>query len=1068
MSRWTSDHKDVVRGSPDPAHADRNLLVGMLAFQNGFVRREQLLSAMNAWLLEKDSPLEDILLRQGALDADQRQLLVALVRQHLAMHDNVAEQSLSAISSVGSVREELRSLADPDLNASLLHVATDGARATGSASTDVRGSPNPAHSDRARFETLPLTVGAPTSQGGRFRILRPHARGGLGEVHVALDTELNREVALKEIQSRHADHPQSRARFTLEAEITGGLEHPGIVPVYGLGTFADGRPYYAMRFIRGDSLAERINHFHRNDWTAREGQRSLERRKLLARFIDVCEAIQYAHDRGVLHRDLKPGNIMLGKYGETLVVDWGLAKPLGSARAQLSSSDVDAATLPDEPPLVPTSGSRSAPTEMGAVVGTPAYMSPEQAGGRGDEVAAASDVYGLGATLYALLTGRPPFDPREAEAHIALLKRVAAGDFRPPRKVSPLIPKPLEAICLKAMALKPADRYVTPGQIRDDVEHWLADEPVSAAAETAIERSSRFLRKHKSWALATAATLLLVALVSTAAAVLINEQRNKNAQLAADNLQLAENQIAARKDAQAHARRADEQSALALKTLNTVVYSIQGELTEIPAARPVRQKLLAHALKGLEAVAGAAGTARQASRSQLVTHWELGEMFTLLGSPQATDEFRNAHKIALGLAGVDPTSAQAQRDLAISHERLGDQNRVLGNINEAKRHFEQDLMISRRLAEGDPANTQAQRDLSVSHNKLGDLNRALGDIEEAKTHFEQGLAISRRLADDDPSNADAQRDLAICYNNLGDLSLSLGDVPQANRNFEQGLKIGRRLADDDPNNAELQRDVWVSYIKLGDVLRTLGDDSGANKRFEQGLEISRRLAEADPENAQAQRDLWMSYNKLGDVSRVLENVDKAKDHFEKGLEISRRLAEADTTNAQSQRDLSISYNKLGDVSRASQNDLEATRHFEKGLEISRGLAEADPANAQAQRDLSVSYIKLGDVNRALGNIPAAKKHFEQCLQISRRLADADPSNAQAQVDLAYSYTGLAKCEMAAKNHAAANERFAESIALLEKLEAAGQLQHRPLWLSLLSENRNLLADCERQLAAAQE
>ncbi|MEX2139558.1 MAG: tetratricopeptide repeat protein [Pirellulales bacterium] len=1061
MSVGASDVASFVRGSPDSAHADRNLLVGMLAFQNGFVRREELLAAMNAWLIEKTTPLEDILLRQRALDADSHQLLVALMRRHLAMHDNVAERSLASLSSIGSVREELHSLADPDLTASLMHVAADRACAAGSVDTVVRGSPDPA-------QTLSLTVGAPTSQGGRFRILRPHARGGLGVVHVALDTELNREVALKEIQARHADHLQNRARFTLEAEITGGLEHPGIVPVYGLGAFADGRPYYAMRFIRGDSLADCINNFHRTDWTGRESQRSLEMRKLLARFIDVCEAIQYAHDRGVLHRDLKPGNIMLGKYGETLVVDWGLAKPLGSPRAQRSPSDVDAAALPDELRLVPPSGSGSAPTEMGAVVGTPAYMSPEQADGRLDQVGPPSDVYSLGATLYALLSGHPPFDHRKAETRLTFLRRVVEGDFRRLRQVSPLIAKSLEAICLKAMALKPADRYATPGQLRDDVEHWLADEPVGAAAETVIERSSRFLRKHKAWALATAAALVFVALVSTAAAVLINEQRNKNAQLAADNLELAENEIAARKEAQAHARRADEQSALALKTLNTVVYSIQDELAEIPAARPVRQKLLTHALEGLEAVAGAADTARQASRSQLRTHWDLGEMFTVLGSPQAADQFRKAHVIALRLARDDPASAQAQRDLSLSHERLANVYRSLGNIAEAKKLFEQDLEISRRLAQADPANPQAQRDLSVSYNNLGELNRALGNIPEAKRWFEQGLQISRRLANDYPSNAVAQRDLAICYNNLGDISLTLGEVPQANRHFEEGLKISLRLAEDEPTNAELQRDVWVSYIKLGDVLRTLGNDAEAKKRFEQGLEISRRVAEVDPENAQAQRDLWMSYTKLGDANRILENADKAKEHFEQGLEISRLLAQADPENAQAQRDLSISYNKLGDVSRALGNDPDATRHFEQGLEISRRLAQADPANAQAQRDLWVSYNKLGDVNLAMSRIPEAKQHFEQGLAISRHLAEADPANAQAQVDLAYSYMSLAECEIAATNYLAAKDHVTRGISILANLDAAGHLKHQALWTSLLQEQRRVLAECERQLAAPQD
>jgi tetratricopeptide (TPR) repeat protein len=764
----------------------------------------------------------------------------------------------------------------------------------------------------------------------------------------------------------------------------------------------------------------------------------------------------------VLHRDLKPGNIMLGKYGETLVVDWGLAKPLGS-RGPRGRSAVDATTVPEEPPLVPLSGTGSAPTEIGVVVGTPAYMSPEQADGRLDELSTATDVYSLGATLYALLTGRAPFDHSPGEARIEMLKRVVAGDFRPPRQVSSAIPKPLEAICLKAMAQKPADRYGSPGELRDDLEHWLADEPVSAAAETIVERASRFVRKHKAWALGTAATLLIVAMVSTVAAVLINEQRNENAQLAAANLELAENEIAARKEAQAHARRADEQSALALETLNTIVDSIQGELAAIPDARPVRKKLLTHALQGLERVAGAVATARQASRSQMLTHWDLGEMFTLLGSPSATEQFRAAHEIALRLAGGDPANAAAQRDLSLSHEKLGNLYRALGNVAEAKEHFEQDLEIGLDLAERDPEDPQAQRDLSVSYNNLGELNRALGHIAEAKRLFEQSLQISRRLAND-YSNAEAQRDLAVCSNNLGDVSLTLGEVPQAKHYFEEGLKISRRLAAADSTNGELQRDVWVSYLKLGDVLRTLGDHAGARQRFEHGLAISRSLAEADPENVEKQRDLWMSYTKLGDVNRLLDNSDKAKEHFEQGLAISRRLVEADPENAQAQRELSISYIKLGDASRAVGNDPQATKHFQSGLEISRRLAEADPVNTEAQRDLWVSYNKLGDVNLAMSRIPEAKKHFEQGLAISRKLAQADSENSQAQVQLAYTYVGLAECEMATQNHAAAKALLSQSLAILTRLEANGQLEHQPQWAALLAENRNLLAECEKQLS----
>ena len=278
---------------------------------------------------------------------------------------------------------------------------------------------------------------APAS-GTRFRILRPHAKGGLGEVFVAEDGELRREVALKEIQVDYADNQESRGRFLLEAEITGGLEHPGIVPVYGLGTYADGRPFYAMRFIRGDSLQAAIKRFHAPSEGRRtdrlhldRSERMLELRQLLGRFIDVCNAIAYAHSRGVLHRDLKPGNIMLGKYGETLVVDWGLAKPAGqSMNCPLRSNPMRLLKASDD--------HGSAPTAMGSAIGTPAYMSPEQAAGRIDLLGPASDVYSLGATLYSLLTGQPPQTGKDVGE---VLQNVQRGEFPGPAQSSTTFPR---------------------------------------------------------------------------------------------------------------------------------------------------------------------------------------------------------------------------------------------------------------------------------------------------------------------------------------------------------------------------------------------------------------------------------------------------------------------------------------------------------------------------------------------------------------------------------------------------------------------------------------------------
>src|SRR5271166_5102570 len=278
---------------------DRHLLFGLLALQNGLIDQGALFAAFAAWTRDKSRSLADHLVALGQLDAARRAAVEAIAGVHVQALGGDVEKSLAVLAVGRSTRESLCRAGGPDVEATLGQV--------GSAQGSTQDDDDP---DR----TGSFSMGSATSDGQRFRILRPHARGGLGAVFVALDTELHREVALKQILDQHADDLTSRARFLLEAEVTGGLEHPGIVPVYGLGTYGDGRPYYAMRFIRGDSLAKAISRFHQGAALKTEpGRRSLELRKLLQRFIDVCNAIDYAHSRGVLHRDVKPGNIIVGK-----------------------------------------------------------------------------------------------------------------------------------------------------------------------------------------------------------------------------------------------------------------------------------------------------------------------------------------------------------------------------------------------------------------------------------------------------------------------------------------------------------------------------------------------------------------------------------------------------------------------------------------------------------------------------------------------------------------------------------------------------------------------------------
>ncbi len=299
------------------------------------------------------------------------------------------------------------------------------------------------------------------------------------------------------------------------------------MPIYALGTDATGAPCYAMRFIRGATLQDAIDAFHAAERPGRDPtERSLALRELLNRFTSICSTMGYAHSRGILHRDLKPRNVMLGKYDETLVVDWGLAKPF--------DRDESARSVGEET-LTPSSGSSDggSDTPTVGVVGTPAYMSPEQAEARWEIVGPASDQFSLGAILYAILTGQAPFQGRTIEE---VMEKVERCEFPAPRQVKPKASRALEAVCIKAMAMRPEDRYATALDLAADVRRWMADEPVSAWREPLALRARRWMRRHRTLVISTVAVLLfgLIGLAGFATVL-----AGKNRELDAKNLELA-------------------------------------------------------------------------------------------------------------------------------------------------------------------------------------------------------------------------------------------------------------------------------------------------------------------------------------------------------------------------------------------------------------------------------------------------------------------------------------------------------------------------------------------------
>ena len=766
--------------------------------------------AFEAWARDTSRPLADHLSDSGSLDASGRAAIEAMVAQHFKKQVGDTECMTGAIPAGHATLESPSGLATADTEPALVDL--------GQAATQADEGSDRAAGYSAGSGTF--TIGSTATEGQRFRVLRPHAQGGLGAVFVALDTELHREVALKQILERHADDPTSRARFLLEAEVTGGLEHPGIVPVYGLGKYSDGRPYYAMRFIRGDSLQEAINQFHGDAALQKEpGRRSLELRKLLRRFTDVCNAIDYAHSRGVLHRDIKPGNIIVGKHGETLVVDWGLAK---------AQARTGAAELPEEQALLPRTASGSAETLPGSAMGTPAYMSPEQAHGDVARLGPRSDVYSLGATLYCVLTGSQPFEKAKLAA---MLRAVQNGEFPPPRQISPTIDRPLEAVCLKAMALKPEDRYATPRALAEDVERWMADEPVKAYPEQRLERLSRWLRQHRTWTYAAVAALVGVSLAATIGVVVVDGARRREAVV--------------RKEAETNFN-------MALKAVDDYLTSVSEntlfQLQDSVDIRRLRQELLNTALKYYKGFVNQRSQDPRLRRQLADAYFRVGEITKEVEAPtQAIEAFHAAQAIWEPLLAAHPGDDELRGRLAQSYLALGRLQNAIFNIDldGATKSLTRARAMLEPLAAAKPLEARYQSSLADCYSEIAIVQARRAHSAESLALLERARAIEKGLIDRYPDKHAYQKSLAEITNVLGFAYYKLGKIDEALNSFRDVQNICASVSKQvtvGPKPLWLINLLALSHSNIAWIHMDNREFEDALKSFEQSLDYRSALA----------------------------------------------------------------------------------------------------------------------------------------------------------------------------------------------------------------------------------
>jgi serine/threonine protein kinase/tetratricopeptide (TPR) repeat protein len=874
---------------------------------------------------------------------------------------------------------------------------------------------------------LAVTTDQPVTEGpgtiiGPFKLREQIGEGGFGLVFMAEQQQpLRRKVAVKVIKPG-MDSRQVIARFEAERQALALMDHPNIARVLDAGETEGCRPYFAMELVRGVPITDYCDE-----------QRSAPRARLEL-FVSVCQAVMHAHQKGIIHRDIKPTNVLVTLHDGVPVVkviDFGIAKALGQ---QLTDKTLC--------------------TGFAQLVGTPLYMSPEQAELSGLDIDTRSDIYSLGVLLYELLTGTTPFDKKRLrEVGYDEMRRIIREEEPPrpstrlstlgqaavtvserrqsdPRRLSQLFRGELDWIVMKALEKGRNRRYETASAFAADIEHYLKDEPVAACPPSVRYRLRKFMRRNRGPILAVNVILLalLVGIIGTTIGLLkVRRERDEKEHARSS-------EVTQREQAVWQRNRAEASYALLLWAIEDYLVAV----TDNPRLKQnliLRKDLLAAAERIYQQLVD-----QQENDPTLQIQRRLGKVYYGLGSiREALGEYAKAQRdlergkeIYYKLVAEDPAVPEYRRELGACLVHLGNVHSKGGRNVESETCYRAALELSEKIVVERPDNPEYRLDLAKVHSNLAILLDFIGKPREAEIAFDNAVRVLDKAAVEFPKEAPIRIRLASIHSNRGTLLQSIGRLKEAEEAFREAVRIEKELAAD-RSDGPTRKQLITSHHNLGNILANTGRLKGAEESYRAALDVVEKLVSDFASVPEYRQSLGYTLDSLASLLYNTSRFKEAESYYRRMLDIHEKLVADYGSVPQYRVDLANGYNNFGLFLRSISRPKDAEQTLRKALTLKEQIAAEGHTAPDYQASLASGYFNLAMLLQNTGRLTESETPFRQALALQTKLVADGPQQPQFSKELANTYSHLGVVLQYTGRAGEAEKAYTEASAIQEQL-----------------------------------